>query len=89
VSHGLNVALEYTLAPEASGHLATMTMPLGMVSGGIAISGLYDLEPIRLNYLNGKLGLDEADAGLRRVADGDSLNSVLYLVAKRPRSQKP
>src|SRR6516162_578297 len=41
---------------------SAMTMPLGAVRGGIAISGLYDLEPIRLNYLNEKLGLDEAEA---------------------------
>jgi len=34
----------------------------GRLAGGIAISGLYDLEPIRLNYLNEKLGLDAADA---------------------------
>jgi arylformamidase len=39
-----------------------MTMPLGAVRGGIAISGLYDLEPIRLNYLNEKLRLDQAEA---------------------------
>ncbi|MGH7322124.1 MAG: hypothetical protein ACRELA_21215 [Candidatus Rokuibacteriota bacterium] len=32
------------------------------MAGGIAISGIYDLEPIRLNYLNEKLGLDLADA---------------------------
>ncbi len=37
-------------------------MPLGEVRGGIAISGVYDLEPVRLNYLNEKLGLDEAEA---------------------------
>src|SRR5437667_368881 len=30
--------------------------------GGIAISGIYDLEPVRLNYLNDKLRLDEAEA---------------------------
>jgi hypothetical protein len=30
----------------------------GRVAGGIAISGIYDLEPIRLSYLNDKLGLD-------------------------------
>ena len=30
--------------------------------GGIAISGVYDFEPIRINYLNEKLGLDEAEA---------------------------
>ena len=28
------------------------------VAGGVAISGIYDLEPIRLNYLNDKLRLD-------------------------------
>jgi arylformamidase len=32
------------------------------VRGGLAISGIYDLEPIRLNYLNEKLGLDPAEA---------------------------
>jgi arylformamidase len=39
-----------------------MTMQLPEVRGGIAISGIYDLEPIRLNYLNEKLGLDTAEA---------------------------
>jgi arylformamidase len=37
-------------------------MPLPEVRGGITISGIYDLEPIRLNYLNEKLGLDVAEA---------------------------
>src|SRR4029077_7255594 len=35
---------------------------LGVVRGGIEISGVYDLESIRLNYLNETLGLDEAEA---------------------------
>ena len=39
-----------------------MTIPLPEVRGGIAISGIYDLEPIRLNYLNEKLALDTAEA---------------------------
>ena len=39
-----------------------MTMPLAEVRGGIAISGIYDLEPIRFNYLNEKLGFDMAEA---------------------------
>jgi hypothetical protein len=30
------------------------------VKAGMAISGIYDLEPIRHSYLNVKLGLDEA-----------------------------
>jgi arylformamidase len=39
-----------------------MAMPLRVVRGGLAISGIFDLEPIRLNYLNEKLGLDAAEA---------------------------
>jgi arylformamidase len=32
------------------------------VKAGMAISGIYDLEPIRHSYLNVKLGLDEASS---------------------------
>ena len=52
----------YVSGHSAGGHLTAMTMPLAEVCGGIAISGIYDLEPIRLNYLNEKLGLDAAEA---------------------------
>ena len=52
----------YVAGHSAGGHLTAMTMPLPEVRGGIAISGFYDLEPIRLNYLNEKLGLDAAEA---------------------------
>src|SRR3989442_550911 len=51
-----------TGGPPAGGHLTAMAMDGGRVAGGIAISGIYDLAPIRLNYLNEKLGLDEAEA---------------------------
>jgi acetyl esterase/lipase len=46
----------------AGGHLTAVAMGDPRVAGGIAISGIYDLEPIRLNYLNDKLGLDPAEA---------------------------
>ena len=46
----------------AGGHLTAAAMADPRVAGGVAISGLYDLEPIRLNYLNEKLGLDPAEA---------------------------
>ncbi len=45
----------------AGGHLTAMALDESVVKGGLAISGIFDLEPIRLNYLNAKLGLD-ADA---------------------------
>ena len=40
----------------AGGHLTAMAMNDRRVAGGIAISGLFDLEPIWLSYLNQKLG---------------------------------
>ena len=46
----------------AGGHLTAAAMSDARVAGGLAISGIYDLEPVRLNYLNDKLGLDEAEA---------------------------
>lgn len=59
----------------AGGHLVAMVMsadwtafgeglPPDLIKGGCAISGLYDLEPIRLTYLNDALGLD-AEAAAR------------------------
>jgi arylformamidase len=44
----------------AGGHLTAMALSHPAVAAGVAISGIYDLEPIRHSYLNVKLGLDEA-----------------------------
>jgi len=60
--YGAEAARLYVAGHSAGGHLTAMTMPLPVVRGGLAISGIYDLEPIRLNYLNEKLGLDAAEA---------------------------
>lgn len=46
----------------AGAHLAAMLMDEPVAQGGITISGIFDLEPIRLNYLNDKLGLDVEEA---------------------------
>lgn len=46
----------------AGGHLAAMAMQLPCVNAGLAISGLYDLEPIRHCYVNDKLRLDAFEA---------------------------
>ena len=37
-------------------------LPRDMIKAGLAISGLYDLEPIRLSYANEHLRLDAAQA---------------------------
>src|SRR5262245_2043525 len=44
----------------AGGHLTSIALSHPNVRAGVAISGIYDLEPIRHSYLNVKLGLDEA-----------------------------
>lgn len=60
--YGADPARLFVSGWSAGGHLTAMTMPLREVKGGLAISGIYDLEPIRLNYLNEQLGLDEDEA---------------------------
>jgi acetyl esterase/lipase len=60
--YGADPAQLYLAGHSAGGQLTAMTMPLGLVRGALAISGIYDLEPIRLNYLNEKLGLDADEA---------------------------
>jgi arylformamidase len=59
---GGNPARLYVGGWSAGGHLAAMLMDEPLVAGGLAISGLFDLEPIRLCYLNEKLGLDVEQA---------------------------
>lgn len=46
----------------AGGHLTATTLAMDEVDAGLAISGIYQLEPCRLNYLNDKLRLTEAEA---------------------------
>jgi len=60
--YGADPSRLYVSGHSAGGHLTATTIVLPAVRGGIAISGIYDLEPIRLNYLNEKLGLDAAEA---------------------------
>jgi len=45
----------------AGGHLTAMAAQHPAFRGGLPISGIFDLEPIALNYLNDKLRLDETE----------------------------
>jgi acetyl esterase/lipase len=45
----------------AGGHMTAMALHLDEVDAGLAISGIYDVEPCRLNYLNEKLRLSAAE----------------------------
>ena len=46
----------------AGGHLTAMTMAMPEVDAGLPISGIFDIEPCRLNYLNEKLKLTPEEA---------------------------
>ena len=72
-SFGGDPARIHALGQSAGGHLAAMLLatdwpgfgcdlPADLVKSAISISGIYDLEPIRLCYLNDKVGMDEAEA---------------------------
>lgn len=60
--HGADPARLYVSGWSAGGHLTALAMSDPRVSGGLAVSGIYELEPIRRCYLNDKLGLDAAAA---------------------------
>jgi arylformamidase len=69
--YGLDPARIHVAGHSAGGHLTAMVLAtdwsafgldLDPVRGACAISGLYDLEPIRLCYLNDVLGLDALGA---------------------------
>jgi acetyl esterase/lipase len=52
----------YVSGHSAGGHLTAMAMAEPRLAGGLAISGIFDLEPIRLGTLNDKLHLNPAEA---------------------------
>ncbi len=69
--HGGDPDRIHVTGHSAGGHLVAMMLTTDWtafaglenpIAGATAISGLFDLEPIRLCYLNETLGLDEAEA---------------------------
>jgi arylformamidase len=70
-AHGCDPARLHVAGHSAGGHLAAMALatdwrtfglPADVIKGVCAISGVFDLEPIRLCYLNEVVGLDEDEA---------------------------
>jgi arylformamidase len=59
----------------AGGHLTAMALALDEVDAGLAISGIYDVEPCRLNNLNDKLQMTAAEAA--------AMSPILRLPARR------
>jgi arylformamidase len=71
----------YVSGWSAGGHLVAMLMDEPLVAGGLAISGLFDLEPIRLSYLNEKLCLDAEQARRNSPLLNLPARSVKFMIA--------
>ena len=61
-SHGVGDGKLIVSGWSAGGHLTATTLAMDEVDAGLAISGIYDVEPCRLNYLNDKLRLTAEEA---------------------------
>lgn len=72
----------------AGGHLTAMCMSHPAVKAGLAVSGIYDLEPIRLCYVNDKLRLDNAEA-LRNSPLKNGMNFNKPLVVAYGKAELP
>lgn len=88
-AHGGDLGRLYVSGHSAGGHLAPLVLahdwraeglPAGAVRGAVAISGLFDLEPISLCYLAEGMRLDTA--AIRRL-------SPIHLVPPASRPQPP
>ena len=75
--HGVGNAALVVSGWSAGGQLAAMAMPLEEVDAGFPISGIFDIEPCRLNYLNEKLRLSEKEV--------ETLSPIHHL----PKESKP
>lgn len=60
--HGVGEGRLIVSGWSAGGHLTATTLALEGVDAGLAISGIYDVEPCRLNYLNDNLRLTAEEA---------------------------
>ncbi len=89
---GGDAARIYLCGWSAGGHLTAQCLDEPAVRGGLAISGLFDLEPIRLSYLNDKLRLDPDEARrlspLLALADAASPLIVAYGERELPELQR-
>lgn len=76
----------------AGGHLAASMMSMAEVDAGLAISGIYDLEPIRLGMLNDKLGLTADDvpalSPIAQIPQRSGALAIAYGTAELPELQR-
>lgn len=76
----------------AGGHLTAITMDLPEVDAGLSISGIFDLEACRLNYLNDKLRLSAEEAfamsPIHQLPRTSSALTIAFGMAELPELQR-
>jgi arylformamidase len=91
-AHGVAVNRLVVSGWSAGGHLAAMTMHRPEVDAGLSISGIFDLEPCRLNYLNDKLRLSVEEAAamspIRHLPSKAGPFAVAYGLKELPELQR-
>ena len=89
---GLGLAMEKVIVSgwSAGGHLTAMSV--ADADAGLAISGIYDIEPCRLNYLNEKLNLTLAEqvalSPVRQLPSRSPPVTIAYGLAELPELQR-
>src|SRR5215510_3240750 len=81
---GLGLAAEKVIVSgwSAGGHLTAMSV--GDADAGLAISGIYDIEPCRLNYLNEQVALSP----IRQLPSRSPPVTIAYGLAELPELQR-
>jgi arylformamidase len=76
----------------AGGHLSAMTVGQPEVDAGLSISGIFDVEPCRLNYLNDKLRLSAEEAfamsPVHHLPQRSGAMTIAYGTAELPELQR-
>jgi arylformamidase len=81
----------YVMGHSAGGHLTALMMatdwpalaedlPTDMIKGGIPVSGLFDLEPLRFSSINDRLGMDQAEAAAQSPMNHPPVTNAPQLV---------
>ena len=90
--HGMGEGILIVSGWSAGGHLTATTLALPEVDAGLSISGVFDVEPCRLNYLNDKLQmtLDEAlrMSPIRHIAPSQKSVTLAFGTAELPELQR-
>jgi arylformamidase len=90
--HGIGTGALVVAGWSAGGHLTATTLRLPEVDAGLSISGVFDVEPCRLNYLNDKLRMTADEAmrmsPIRHVHVAQKPVTLAYGTAELPELQR-